>query len=276
MGSQFSNFSWAYQDEWRGNKIDKHASYRVLGKEDTKARLLFLCTSDDIVKQIKLIANAVARECVEQAVPRAHVNEYSHVLYFPDGLGGVVKDAVQLLADVLSIRVNKFDVVIALGWYKIPPSDEVPHWRDTELGDLRSRAKFHGETSCRDELVSRMSDVVQRHELYGRCDAVLAVPGHDAFKTSCSEDLAERLAAAVGMPLVTVHCKSPLRPQAKEAHVDLTDEFSVRHDLSDLAVIVVDDTIQSGNSMRHVAIAARDAGARRVLGLTPVRNMKGS
>lgn len=272
----FGTFSWAYQDEWRGNRIAKAQFFRVLGKTDTPARILYLATSADVVEQIEMVAAEVGRSCQREEVRPNHKDDFNHRLYFPDGAGPAIKRAVELLQDVLSIRVTNLDIMLALDWYKIPPSEDYKYWRDTELGDLRSRAKYYGSEACRDELVARMCAAAERHEIYRTCDAVLAVPGHDASKTSFSEELAADVAEELGRPLVKIHCRTPLRPQAKDEHVDFSDEFYVVDDLSDRSVMIVDDTIQSGNTIRHAAAAARDSGAGRVLGLSPVRNMKGS
>ncbi|MCU1592155.1 MAG: hypothetical protein JWP11_3411 [Frankiales bacterium] len=271
-------FEWpAYNDEWRGNRLTAFKVYRVLGEEQGSARIIDVCTSDDIVDQIAL---ATPRPMSRLDVPAGLRAEWSHRLYFPDGPGPDARVLFSLLSEVLSIRVQDVDVALALDWYKIPP-DEDHDWRNTDIGELRYRAKYYRSSpglmrAARDDLVDLMADVMSRHPLYAQADAIVTCPGHDASVVSCGEDLARRLADAAGLDLIATQAKTALRPEAKAGgRMDLSDEFSMPTSLSDLTVIVADDALQSGHTMRHVAAAARRAGASRVLGLVPVRTMSG-
>ncbi len=71
-----------YTDEWRGNKIAKHQVYKVLNHESEPARIVDLCTSDDIVEQVRLIGGMPV---VDYDVPDDKSSGYSHRLYFPNG-----------------------------------------------------------------------------------------------------------------------------------------------------------------------------------------------
>lgn len=268
-----------YEDEWRGNKITKSQVYRVVGRADGPARIVDLCTSDDIVDQIKLTAPG---RCLPQTVPSELTGEYSHRIYFPDGPGIELEALLDLLSKVLSIRITDTDVTVAFDWYKIPPDEEHDYWRDTPLGRTRKTAKFYVNSpgmmeDARVRLVKLMAAFIDRHPLYKAAGAIIATPGSDRTVISCGEDLAQRVAAAVGKELVMTDTAYVKREQAKgDAKVDLTGQFSMPISLSDRAVIVIDDAIRSSNTMRHMALAARQAGARRVLGLAPVRTMRGS
>lgn len=264
-------------DEWRGNRLKKFHAHRVRGHGQGPARIIDVCTGDDIVEQIAL---ATPGPMSRLDVPDDLAAEWSHRLYFADGPGPDARVLFELLTEALSIRVQNVDVALALDWYKIPP-DEDHDWRNTEIGELRYREKYYRNSpglmrAAREDLVERMAAVVSRHPLYAHADAVVTCPGHDASLVSCGEDLADRLADALGVELVATQAKTPLRPEAKAgARMDLTDEFSMPTSLSDLTVIVADDALQSGHTMEHVAAAARHAGASRVLGLVPVRTMSG-
>ncbi len=274
------SFGSPYNDEWRGNKIERFQIHRVKDRETTPARIVDLCTSDDIVEQIKM--TVAPQPCVDLTVPAERTGTYSHRLYFPDGPDLQLEPLLELLSKVLSIRIPNLDVAVAFDWYGIPPDEEHSEWRTTPLATLRKKAKFWKSSpqvmeESRRRLTTLMTGFVDRHPLYGSAQAVVATPGHDRSELSCSEDLAERLACATGKLLVMTDTQYQVRDQVKgDEPVNLAGQFSMPSSLSDLTVIVVDDVIKSGKTMRHMGVAARKAGAARVLGLAPVRTMRGS
>ncbi len=193
-----------------------------------------------------------------------------------------LEPVLELLSKVLSIRILNVDVAVAFDWYGIPPDEEHEQWRTTAMALTRKKAKYWTSSpdvmdAAREKLTGYMVRFLNLHPLYGAADAIVATPGHDRSVTSCSEDLARRLAAAIGKPLVMPETAYQLREQAKgDTVVDLAGQFSMPGSLSDQAVIIVDDCIKSGKTMKHLGLAAKQAGATRVLGLAPVRTMRGS
>lgn len=271
----------AYIDEWRGNQLREFKVHRVLGDEDGVSRIVDVCTSDDIVEQIKL---ATPTRCRNITVPDDRQSTFSHRLYFPQGPGPDARVLFNLLKEVLSVRVRQLDVALVLDWYQIPPDENNPEWRKTKpIGELRYRAKYYGRYTprlmhqAREELAEHMGDLITRHPLYARADYLLAAPGHDRQTVSCSEDLTDLLSQATGVSAVRTDTTYSVREQAKgEDSVDLTGSFFFDQDLSEASVIVVDDCIKSGRTMTEMGRAARAAGAAQVLGLAPVRTMRGS
>lgn len=273
------SFLSPYNDEWRGNKIAKFEIHKVKGQTDGPARIVDLCTSADIVAQVKMISEERAEDL---DVPSELADEYSHRLYFPNGPGLDLRPVLSLLGKVLSIRIPNVDVAIAFDWYAFPPDAEHAEWRTTPLAEVRKKAKFWVNSpqvmgEARTTLTGYMTRFLQLHPLYGSADTIIATPGHDRSRLSCGEDLAKRLATSTGMPLMMTDTAYEQREQAKgDRPVDLSGQFSMPDDLSDLSVIVVDDCIKSGRTLKHMGFAAREAGAARVLGLAPVRTMRGS
>lgn len=274
------SFLGPYTDEWRGNKIASHKVHLVKGAPaGSPARIVDLCTSPDIIQQIKLTSGT---PCRDLEVPNDLTATFSHRLYFPEGPGFDAERVLSLLGKVLSIRIPNLDVAIAFDWYKIPPDEEHPEWRDTGLGLLRKKAKFyvsspHIMEASREQLTNITAQFMGLHPLYGAADVIIATPGHDRSQVSCGEDLARRLAAATDKRVVITETAYDVREQVKgDGPVSLEDQFSMPTSLSDLSVIVFDDVIKSGKTMKHMALAARRAGAARVLGLAPVRTMRGS
>lgn len=274
------SFLSPYTDEWRGNKIARYKIYKVKdAPADSAARIVDLCTSGDVVHQVKVTCGT---PCEDYDVPAEYAGEYSHRLYFPEGPGIELEPLLDLLSKVLSIRIPNLDAAVAYDWYAYPPDAEHDEWRTTPIALTRKKAKYWKSSptvmnQCRDKLTAVSARFLELHPLYGRADVIVATPGHDRSELSCGEDLARRLAQASGKRLVMTDTAYNVRDQVKgDGLVDLENQFSMPSSLSDLSVIVFDDVIKSGKTMKHMALAARRAGAVRVLGLAPVRTMRGS
>jgi hypothetical protein len=270
-----------YRKERRGNRIEDSAVWRVEGDESGEARIFDVRTSDDVVDHLRLI---VAGAVQVYQPPSELMPRFTHRIYMPDGPGTVCERALETLSTALTLSVPGVDLGVAMDWYSIPTEGVVAaDWPHTELGELRYRAKYYVKytpakaASARAELARRLADFVGEHPTFASATAIVTCPGHDRSETSCSESLARRMGIELGIDVVETQTAHEVRPEAKAGgYFDLEAEFSMPRTLSGLSVIIVDDTLQSGETMRCVARAARLAGATTVLGLVPVRNLRGS
>lgn len=272
----------AYDYDWRGNTLASYKRWRVRGAPaDSPARILYVCTSSDVVEHIRSVS---AGPCLELELPEKRADEFTHRLHFPEG-GLPPDELLKHLCQWLTVQVPHLDLVVAADWYNNPPDDGHETWWHTPPGDLVNKAKYRWDTGLNDRaraaLAVGLAGMVRAHPLLVGADAIVTVPGHKTGVLACSVDLAQRVAESVGKSVVATTVTSAERPQAKEGRrltpeelVELSNEYPMPRSLSDLTVIVLDDVLRTGNTMAAVALSARRAGAATVLGLVPARTRK--
>lgn len=178
------------------------------------------------------------------------------------------------------------DIALALDWYK-EPVDGVPSssWPNTEIGELIYRGKYRYKTDGDRQtevgrlLMQKMSAVIREHPVLRKADVVLDVPGHDTQRVSFGSRMAATVARDFQMPKIRVKSRDKFRAEAKSLDLPerakvLTGQFSITNNLENQTALIVDDVFHSGASMGETARAARDAGARSVLGICAVRTRR--
>jgi predicted amidophosphoribosyltransferase len=253
---------------------DKLASYRVV-RNGSGTYFVLLRGSEAAAQQIE-----ACESCTRRRVPLPLAVEFTHCLRLNEAPSAALKELLNLLGNVVTLpKEDALDCALALDFYKDPTSHEDPmSWSNTPAGELVHRAKYRGETDAGTRLATALADVISRHPLYQSVDAILCVPGHKKGVTSFGVRLAAAVAKRVEKPFFETKARSSERPPAKEIGQQdastLRRDFRVPSDVVGNSVIIVDDVIRSGTSMRAVAESARDAGARSVLGLAGVRTMR--
>ena len=214
-------------------------------------------------------------------MPISH--EWPEAILVPGPLDAWANDLIQVLREVvITAAPEGVNVALALDWYqeRTPDDDD---WTYTTRGQLVRTAKYEGwqldppELEGIERQIARiMASVMERHVLYADAAAIVTTPSSILKNRSSAERVADYLAAGIGLPLVRTTGKTPVRPSRKSGtDFDLTDEFTVdpTH-VRGQAVVIVDDLFRNGGTMRGVALAARRAGARLVLGLAGARTMR--
>ena len=116
--------------------------------------------------------------------------------------------------------------------------------------------------------------------LPGDIDAVLPVPLHWRRRLfrgfNQAEEIARPVARQLGVPLVrnVARCKSTAFQSGlsvRQRDRNLSNAFVVRRALSCEHVLIIDDVITTGATIRRVASTARRAGAKRVSALALAR-----
>jgi adenine/guanine phosphoribosyltransferase-like PRPP-binding protein len=270
----------AYAEDSRGNRLENHRWMRDTDSGDLR---LYLRGPDQIAKQVEWVLQAGGVSCKALPLPDEHRSDWTHRF----AIGAAVAPAgtnafLDLMGEVLVLQAPPgLDAAIALDFYKDPDSDEDPQkWKNTPAGELVSRAKYGRYVNAREELASQLASVIDRHPIYRGADFIVAVPGHDQSKRSYGEILAAKVADKTGKQLVQATAKSPIRPEAKardeHPEIDLEDEFIVPDVVNGRPVIIVDDVCRSGETLRDVAVAARNVGSVAVLALVGARTMRRS
>jgi hypothetical protein len=221
--------------------------------------------------------------------PSPPVPFWTHVLTSPSRLRPEVGELLNLLQEVITLpALSAVDVAVVLDWYKIPVDGVDPYdWDNSVIGDLVNRGKYRFKFRLEDQTIAgrelmgrHMMPIIVRHPLLNTVKIVLDIPSHDRrYQLSFGSRMAATVARDIGGIHVRVDSRDEFRPQAKDldpvSRVKvLKDQFSINFDLTGKRVLIVDDVLRSGDSMRFVAAAARKSGAARVFGICAVRTLR--
>jgi hypothetical protein len=230
----------------------------------------------------RLAAEHLALVLQANRVKLPHGHAWPEALVISGRLAPWANELLELMAEVVIMQTSdELNVALALDWHQIPP-DEEHGWRHTPIGQLVYESKYQAwqltppEVEARQRRIAElMAAVIRRHALYRQASAIVTVPPSILRNRGYAVQLAEFVASECGLPLVRTTGVTPIRPQRKAgSNVDLSDEFIVDPTfVRDQSVIVIDDLFKQGETMRGVALAARRAEARAVLGLAATRTV---
>jgi hypothetical protein len=190
------------------------------------------------------------------------------------------EEVLQLLTEAVIMQPPEaVSVAFALDWYRQGEDGEGRPL--TRIGRMLHDSKYWRDSDLRylggweHEIARSLAQFIARHQLYLRAHAIIATPGSGVGR-GYSDRIAMKTSALTRHPLFRPTAMTPNRPKRKSgAPFDLTNEFSlVPEELSGKVVIVIDDLIQQGDTMRAMALAARRAGAKHVLGLGIARTFR--
>lgn len=266
-----------FHPDSRGNRLERWAVVPGDG-----GHYLWLRCSSETLAQIRPAGPAYQDRLMDASAR----SEWTHVLYAPGPVDPRVEVLLQLLSQILTLpALQDLTAAVALDWYKIPPDEQHPYWRNTTTGDLVHRGKYWYKSSPEEQastgrtLAGFGCEAVRRHPQLQQTTVVLDVPGHDSRLLSFGSRLAATVARDSGKRFVKVSAREKYRAEAKSLSFEqrresIQGQFSVQESLGATDVLIVDDVFRSGLSMDEVARAARAAGARSVYGLTAVRTMR--
>lgn len=166
---------------------------------------------------------------------------------------------------------DAFKAVVALGTYTedIAQDSSKARRRRTDIGARINHAKYHPEhTRTADEAFAYLSGgLIELAQAHGsEAGAVVAVPGSSAT-ASFSMRLAADVAHGLELPLIKVTSRYPRRTAMKNRQVRRFGDYSIEDDLTGLRVLIVDDVIETGDTLAAVGHAACKAGALSCVGV---------
>lgn len=247
---------------------------------DSPVRFLQVCAVPDAAKQITVVGGS---DCYLVEMTDQWRQDFTHRFRAPNGIPDKVRELVDVLrTDLRTLRpVTALDFAVVLDWYKVPdPEIEPMSWTNTEVGALVNKMKYWtsnpaAQNAAGSKIADLMADAITRHPLLRSMPSIATVPGSKADGRSCGERLARGVAARTGKQIVeTVAVNGPRLTRKSDEVDDLDDQFRMPQSLTG-GVLIIDDVISRGISMRAVGRAARFAGAEMVAGLAAVKTMKG-
>ncbi|MGW6228258.1 phosphoribosyltransferase [Cellulosimicrobium cellulans] len=268
-------------DDSRGNRVQKHIIASFAGESSTR-RLLCLSAPEEAVYQIESVPQFGTCSRFHGRLTFPDGNQYNHALEYSSGVPSNTLALVELLKDVLTLRLphdSPLDFATALDFYKLPePGVDPMQWENTTAGAWVNWGKYRSPSEARRNavraLVDKVTSVFETHPLYVRATAVLSVPGHKADGRSFGERFARHIAKVTDKTLVEVTCPSGPREQRKGGGAtSALPSFAIDEDLSRERIVIVDDVFRSGRTMAHVAETARTVGAKEVSGFVIARTL---
>lgn len=156
-----------------------------------------------------------------------------------------------------------------------------PDLGQTEIGEIRSRAKLYGTQlvtdehyRAADELVEKTIDFIRRAKFYNKLDAIIGMPPSDPDKEYI---LTHYIADEISKKLKLEDLSSLVRKEyktegAKNLPLDekldaIKESISVSEKVSKRKILLLDDLYQSGITMNYVAMLLLDQGAYKAYGL---------
>ena len=189
--------------------------------------------------------------------------------------------------DVTGLDLDGIDRLVVLGDYWTDPGGDHPGAEPvrTEVGELVHRAKDSGDEAAAAELGRVLARLVGRSlpPSAGPAPLVVGVPSHPAPAVDLPAVLAAALAAAgIGEHrpgLLVRHRRTPkLRDIAADParRYDMAVEagYEVTEPVAGRSVVLVDDVILTGATLRFIAAKLRTAGAASVTAAAAARTRR--
>jgi predicted amidophosphoribosyltransferase/predicted nucleic acid-binding Zn-ribbon protein len=174
---------------------------------------------------------------------------------------------------------TSLDAYFALDWYKAH-DEATAQWHNSKVGEMVYQAKYHGRRDLVATLAARLSTLIRVHPIYSGARLVAAVPCLPNKQYDLPRHLCATLAPLVKKVDATgalhkVRETKPMKDIDNHAEKLANVSQAFRADALSIAgddVVIIDDTYGSGTTLWEVARTLRNAGARRVLGITCAKN----
>lgn len=202
----------------------------------------------------------------------------------PEDAGGILpgvlgmqhgRAGVQLL-DLLKDRIvvglaPAVDECYALGPYKVTRESSLV---DGRYGDLLSKAKYRSDPEAIRAIGSELADFAQSHPRLRLCATVTAPPTSQT-RDNLPRRWATTVADMIWAESLAVDWKTPPDGAQKNG------EGSVRGNMTAPGpiqgdVLIIDDTLESGETLQEVGRALKQAEASKVYALCVTKNMYGT
>ena len=151
----------------------------------------------------------------------------------------------------------------------------------TEIGELEYQAKYQDCEESLNELVDLIKSFIENTPYYKDSDYICAVPSSNPEETNLPNQIAGLLCEQSDLINISnnVSWKNN-KCQLKELSFEdkwnqlVETDMGIDYDLKNLKIILLDDLYQSGTTIQYVAMKLKEAGAKKVYGLTIVKSRR--
>ncbi len=186
--------------------------------------------------------------------------------------------------DLLKHRViidlsPELDECYALGPYSLFEGER----RSTSSwGNAVNQAKYWRNSSASSYCLTRIEDFIEGHLPIRTVNAIISAPKSDPGTPDLVGKWAQEIARNRGWRRISSYKTRVTGPQKDwnegENETDLTNRIAHSVGVSEITggerVLILDDTIRSGGTLKEIARALREAGAREVYGLSVAKDAK--
>lgn len=262
----------AFIDDENTKRINFSSSHANALKKATKGNLVgrIVLPFDDTIEP-------VACHCLGMSgflYPSKFGNSFYRQIYSEKEFDQIASFVSQF-KDLVFLR-DTLDLSVALSMHETEPGVR------TALGEHEYQVKYKSETSDTTEHLKALTDEVQ-HRLYELpffklADCVCAVPSRKTFVRSIIEGLEgfdfTDISASVSWDNKIGSLKDI---ETADEKLDLIQSWGFRIaegvDLTGKTILLLDDMYHSGVTMQYIAMRLKEAGAKRVFGMTIVKSL---
>ncbi len=182
------------------------------------------------------------------------------------------------------------DASVCLDFYAHPDGDGQGEsvWPKTEIGKLVHQAKYGGQVgSLVPSLSRKIATFMRGHPIYAAATVVAAMPSSSAIGRAPRTTLAGRVTMElsqkfslpeIGLRRVKLpqHQQKAL-PDGEDADGNQWETMAAcESDVRGQAVVIIDDLMRHGSTLKEATRALRQAGAAAVISIGLVKNYKGT
>lgn len=174
-------------------------------------------------------------------------------------------------------------ISVCLDFHHVVQNDVPPEkWKRTEAGDLVWKAKYHQNRAAILECRRTAVAYVKGHPVLNQLTGVAAMPGSRIGVPSPLPTLiAKAISDEFGVPIVDLSRSRQAKPQKKltpddDPEANQRDSMSASIRTSPGFIVVVDDLMRDGSSVREASRALRAAGAVAIGSVSLVKNIRGT
>ena len=189
-----------------------------------------------------------------------------------------LEDLLSLVKGAIVIDLNpEVDECYALGPYSVSYGEK---WETATFGDFMHRAKYGKDQGAVAAMSEGLAGFAHRHPRLGAVATVVAPPKSDSKARNVPLQWAQSVAETLGARTVDVQKVVATTSQKNLQGLEEQEAAArVANTMSALApikgdVLIIDDTVRSGGTLKEVGRALRHAGAKRVYGLCVAKDAK--
>ena len=179
-----------------------------------------------------------------------------------------------IVADLLP----RVDECYALGPYMLLSGGE---WKRSRFGDAVHKAKYGNDQGAVVAMSLELKGFVQRHPRLRSVVAVAAPPKFEARERNVPLDWARAVAEELRVNMVNIQKVVPTGPQKDLEGLEDESDVAVRvantmrvSDRIEGDVLIIEDTLRSGGTLKEMGRALKQVGAQRVYGLCVAKDAK--
>ena len=174
------------------------------------------------------------------------------------------------------------DISVCLDFYQHPAEeDSGQRWEPTAIGELVYDAKYRWKQAAAAECRNRLASYIESHPVLRQLTGITAMPGSSGVTSRLLSMAARAVSRSLDVPVVDLQRIRKTEPQKDYTDSENPDENQQNTMSGSLVgdpdlIVVLDDLMRDGSTVREASRALREAGARKVGSVTLVKDRTGT